>query len=211
LFNLRRIRVHGPQVAVAPDLDTHGWAHQALQEDLEPRGHRRQVECLGACHLASTEREQLSDERRCTHPCRVDDFDLRPGGPPLGQLAEGELGRCTDYLHEVVEVVRDAAGQLADYLELLSLPQLILERTPLADVPDGGDDRQAVVGFERAHGHFGEDLRPVLADQPDSLAGGPKLSRIGSRQNRPPELRWAARRSSGTIAEMDAPTSSPAS
>jgi hypothetical protein len=45
-----------------------------------------------------------------------------------------ELGHPDDDREDVVEVVRDAAGELADRLHLLRLAQLALERDPLGHV-----------------------------------------------------------------------------
>ena len=56
------------------------------------------------------------------------DFDDRR--PHLGmvlQLQREELGVAEDDRHDVVEVVRDAAGEPADRLHLLRLPVLFLE------------------------------------------------------------------------------------
>jgi hypothetical protein len=50
------------------------------------------------------------------------------------------IGVAGDGHQKVVEVVRDSAGELADRLHLLRLPELLLERLPLADVAMGDHD-----------------------------------------------------------------------
>ena len=45
-----------------------------------------------------------------------------------------QAGVALDDGEQVVEVVRDARGELADGLHLLRLPELVLEMQPLGDV-----------------------------------------------------------------------------
>ena len=52
----------------------------------------------------------------------------------VGSASEQELGAAQDDGQQVVEVVGDAARQLADGVHLLRLPELLLERAPLGDV-----------------------------------------------------------------------------
>ena len=56
-------------------------------------------------------------------------------------LVEQQVGRHDDGGQHVVEVVRDAAGKLADRLHLLALRHLALERLLLGRL-DGIDDRR---------------------------------------------------------------------
>jgi hypothetical protein len=53
---------------------------------------------------------------------------------PDADVAPGHVRVPRDHGQEVVEVVRDAAGELADRLHLLGLPQPLLELAPLGDV-----------------------------------------------------------------------------
>ena len=75
-----------------------------------------------------------------------------------------QLGVAANRRQQIVEVVRDAAGQAADGLHLLCLAELILELYAIADVVHGGEDRAlaAVLGH-RAEG-FDLDHLAVLAD-----------------------------------------------
>ena len=82
----------------------------------------------------------------------------------LGQLAAAqEIGRRTDDGQEVVEVVRDAAGQLADGLHLLGLAQRFLALAAFGDV-DGfrhGAGHRAMAIVERPH----REIEIAVADR----------------------------------------------
>ena len=53
-------------------------------------------------------------------------------GVALAQTIEHEVRVAGDRREQVVEVVRDAAGEPADRLHLLRLPELVLEQLVLA-------------------------------------------------------------------------------
>ena len=57
---------------------------------------------------------------------RGDDVAIDIGEPPLAQPRADHLHRAGDARQQIVEVVREATGQLADRLHLLRLPQLLL-------------------------------------------------------------------------------------
>ncbi len=61
-------------------------------------------------------------------------------GRNFGQLLQ-EVEIADDDRQQIVEVMGDAAGQLADGLELLRLAQLFLELHPLSDVAADRHDR----------------------------------------------------------------------
>ena len=61
-------------------------------------------------------------------------------------LPHQQLGVADDGGEEVVEVVRDAAGELADRLHLLRLTQLLLEALPLGHVADVDQEVQRSAG-----------------------------------------------------------------
>ena len=75
------------------------------------------------------------------------------------------------------EIVCDAAGQCADGLELLCLPQLRLEHPPGADVDDGGEDDDPVRGVDRVEADLDRQLGAVLA-QTEEVATGPHAPRL---------------------------------
>ena len=82
-------------------------------------------------------------------------------GSTRGGAGQQQLGAAQDGREQVVEIVRDAAGELADRLHLLRLPELVLEALPVGDVPEVrqqrdrtpigvGDDREVEIHPEHA-------------------------------------------------------------
>ena len=69
------------------------------------------------------------------------------GGP---KLSSTKLAVAEDRRQQVVEVVRHAAGQLADGFHLLRLPELRLERLALADIHADAEPMRRLVLVARA-------------------------------------------------------------
>ncbi|MGY3456840.1 hypothetical protein ACVWW5_002290 [Bradyrhizobium sp. LM3.4] len=76
-----------------------------------------------------------------------------------------DLDRARDHGEHVVELVRDAAGELADRLHLLGLDQLLLGGTLLGDVLDEIVDEGASPELERRAGRLDQDLVAVPVQQ----------------------------------------------
>ena len=82
---------------------------------------------------------------------------------------------------QVVEVVRDAAGQLADRLHLLGLPELLFDPLGRSDVADESREEAARRGFDLSdselHWKVAAVLAPPADDAPDAddplIAGAP--------------------------------------
>ena len=133
-------------------------------------------------------RRQVADQRVDVEHLRLEDL-LAAEGQELARQAGRALGRPPDLLHvvgqrvallqhapdqvavahddgqEVVEVVGDPAGQAADGLHLLRLPQLGLEALPLGDVLQ---DRQRP---DRRAGGVPEEREREAALHPAPVAG----------------------------------------
>ena len=88
-------------------------------------------------HLLAREREELLGQLR--GPCRgaLDLVEVARSRADADPVA-GHAAVAGDHGQQVVEVVRDAARELADGLHLLRLPELALEPLALAHVL--GDD-----------------------------------------------------------------------
>ena len=71
-----------------------------------------------------------------------------------------DFDRAGDDGEDVVEVVRDAAGELADGLHLLRLPQLLLGGDLVGEVADEAVEQVAVARLQRGHAQL--DLEFVL-------------------------------------------------
>ena len=102
-------------------------------------------------HLPAREREQLPGERGGLLARARDLLDLRPERVVRGEPAEDEVAVAVHDGEDVVEVVGDAAGEAADRVHLLRLPELRLEAralllgaAALGDVADvAGEERPA--------------------------------------------------------------------
>ena len=121
------------------------------------------IEHLRLQRLPAGERQQLPGQLGGALHRLGDRVDVAPA-PLFRQFAAAqEVGRGADDGQEIVEIVRDAAGQLADRFHLLRLAQRFLALAALGDV-DGlrhrADDR-AVLVAQRAH----REVEIALADR----------------------------------------------
>ena len=119
-----------------------------------------EVEHLRPQRLAAREREQLPHQRRGAGGVLLDLHDVLERR--VGRLVrvQQEIVRHHDGREHVVEVVRDAAGELADHVHLLRLVDLVLQRPPLGGLQhvDDGGFGLALVLFDRGD----EELPPAL-------------------------------------------------
>ena len=94
--------------------------------------------------LLAGERQQMLGEVRAArrgfvdHP--RDGGELRLALDRVGQ----DFDRSGDHGQDIVEVMRDAAGELADRLHLLGLPDPVLGRDPVGEVADESVEHEAV-------------------------------------------------------------------
>ena len=78
---------------------------------------------------AAAESENALDQHLCALGRVHDVVQIAAQGALFRRLLQGELAVAQDGAEDVVEVVGDAAGQRADRLHLLRLPQLRFERS----------------------------------------------------------------------------------
>ena len=129
--------------------------------------------------LPPAEREQLPRQAGAALD-RLLDLDRFAARRVVGpQLHQEQVGRAHDAHQDVVEVVRDAAGEPADRLELLRLPQLLFERAPLGDVADEAGHRRA-------------RLSPPTRATVNSTGNSVPSARIAGQLELPPGQRSAA-------------------
>jgi hypothetical protein len=74
--------------------------------------------------LAAAEGQELADQDLGPLAGLADLGEVGRIGPPGGQVLDQQGGVAVDDLQQVVEVVGDAAGELADGLELARLQRL---------------------------------------------------------------------------------------
>ena len=116
-------------------------ADQAAQQHGEIGQRVAEIEHLRPQGLAARERQQLPHQRRRAGRVLLDLHDVLERR--IGRLVrvQQEVVRHHDGGQHVVEIVRDAAGELADHVHLLRLVDLVLQRAPLGGlqhVDDGG-------------------------------------------------------------------------
>ena len=84
--------------------------------------------------LFAAEREQLLRERRGALSRLLDFLEIRAIGIGFGAVTDQQLGIAKDCGQQVVEIVRDAAGEASDALDLFGLHQPLFELTAVGDV-----------------------------------------------------------------------------
>ena len=122
------------------------------------------------CWREKASRRWVSDSRapRAAHGIVGRAFQALDVGRGLAQMALQGVEIADDDGQQVVEVVRDAAGELADALHLLGLPQLLLGGPPLGQVARdlGKADQLALAVVNRIDHHARPEPAAVLADPP---------------------------------------------
>ena len=138
-----------------------------------PRTTSPSANSRGPRGLAAAEREQLPRQPGAALD-RLLDLGRFVARRIVGrQLHQQQVGRAHDAHQDVVEVVRDAAGEPADRFELLRLAQLFLERAPLGDVADeAGEDRAAVAPMRATVNSTGNSLPSARRPRQLELAAG---------------------------------------
>ena len=129
--------------------------------------------------LTAAEGEQLTRESRAAIDRLLDFRRFVARGLARLQLHQQQVGRAHDAHQDVVEVVRDAAGQPADGFELLRLTQLFLERTALGDVAHEPGEDGARVGADARDGQLDGEVGAIRRSACISVcrpASGPRPS-----------------------------------
>ena len=148
-------------------------------------------EQLGLQHLLAAEREQLPGEQRGALGRLADLVQVGAERRALVGLLERERRVAADRGQHVVEVVRDAAGEPADRLQLLALPQLLLELLLLGHVLGHRDHVRPACRPRRGRARP-RGARPPCA-RPSSRSA-PRAGRSPARRGRAPRTLGAVRR-----------------
>ncbi len=144
---------------------------------------------FGPDHLMAAERQQLTRERgRALR--RRGDFGGRRVERMLGPQAAGDQFRVADdHRQQIVEVVRDAAGEAADRFELLRLMELRFEARVLGfhALPILELLAQLTVGFVELRGPFGDEASEAALARRDQADDGAdaRSGRRGRRARKP--------------------------
>ena len=135
-------------------------ADQPAQQHGEVAQRVAEIEHLRPQGLPAREREQLPHQRGGARRVLLDLHDVLERR--VGRLVrvQQEVVRHHDGRQHVVEVVRDAAGELADHVHLLRLVDLVLQRAPLGGL-EHVDDRGLGLALVLLH-RRDEELAPAL-------------------------------------------------
>jgi hypothetical protein len=119
-------------------------------------GHQRvDVDAPRLIDVAAAEGQELPGQRRGAGARALDLVEVRAQRIVGVQVVEHQLGeRRVDHREQVVEVVGDAAGELADRVHLADVRQPSLEPLGVGDVEREADDQRAAVAAG-ARGHAG--------------------------------------------------------
>ena len=165
LLDLAAVRPDPRARRLRPGLDPDRRTDQPLQDLLHLEDHLVQIEDPELEHLPAAEGQQLLRERGGAARRGAHLADARAPRVLVAQSCQQGLGVAEDDGEQVVEVVRHAARQPADRLELLGLAQLLLEEAALGDVLQRADQahhRPAGIALRvhrRAH-HADAAIRP---------------------------------------------------
>ncbi|MNL07206.1 hypothetical protein D3C87_1278760 [compost metagenome] len=126
VFHLERVHQRIPQAARHHGLDLDAIAKRPPQHVVQPADKAAQVHHLRRQRLAPAKRQQLRCQLGAArHPGqRV--AHTRLGALVAGYIARQQLQVAANHLEQVVEVVRHAAGQLADGFHLLRHAQRLV-------------------------------------------------------------------------------------
>ena len=148
-------------------------ADQAPEHALHPGNQRVEIHHLGLQDLLAAEGEQLAGQRSRSLSGPANFLQVLMQRVVVCHLRQCEFSRSVDDGEEIVEVVRDAAGELANRLHLLRLLELTFKRLPRGDVD--GDAEQTGRRSVRLVRHLRAAMDPVgTGVRPDD----PKLHRV---------------------------------
>ena len=134
LLELVEVSLHQPEIASVLEFETDLLAGEAPHQHLQVGQQVVDLQHLRPQGLPARERQQLPHETRRAIGVLLDLHDVlegRIGGPVIVQQ---QIGIADDRSEHIVEVMRHAAGQLADRLHLLRLREILLQRALLGRV-----------------------------------------------------------------------------
>ena len=134
LLELVEVGLDQPEIAPVRDLELDPLADQPPQHHLQFRQHVGELQHLRAQRLAPREREQLTHQTRRAIGVLADLHDVLERGIGRPVVDQQQIRIADDRGQNVVEVMRDAAGELADRLHLLALREILLQRLLLGGV-----------------------------------------------------------------------------
>ena len=137
-----------------------------------------EIEDLHVEHLLAPERQELARQRLGAGGRGDDRVEIAAGRGAGGETIQREAGAADDDREQVVEVVRDAAGQPPDGVHLLRLTQLVLELPALGDVAKKTREHRRAFGRKPRDRELDREFGPVRAHgrQLEPPADGPTFA-----------------------------------
>ena len=134
LIELDSIRENWGEVRREGGLDLDVCTDHIFERVKSVRDAEVQIDVAGFKYLASSESEELPCETRCTLGLAANFFKVKLGARTDFSFCYSHVGPTDDGADHIVEIVRDAARQLADGLEFLCFQQLFFERETLGNI-----------------------------------------------------------------------------
>jgi len=165
LFDLRRIDFHRPETRFREDVERNVFTDQAAERRFHVSDQVVEVDDLRLNHLFAGEGQKLRGQIARAAGGFFDFLDVVKHGAAGFELELDEVHVSQDHIEHVVEVVRHAAGQPSDGLQLLGLQKLVFQFFPLrlrlfpfGDVFAGHQDADRFAGLVALEA--GGDLEP---------------------------------------------------
>jgi hypothetical protein len=146
LFELPLVGPDEAQGGLVVEGQAHPLSHETVQEVGDVGQDGAQVESLGEHALLAGECEELSHEAGRAIHVLADLDEIRVLRVARVMAQQEQVRMAGDGSQEVVEVVRDAARELAKGLHLLALDELRLERLELGHVVEDGEEMGVLGG-----------------------------------------------------------------
>ena len=171
LLDLAGVRPHRPERRARTDVELDVLGDHPLQHRRDAVHDGVQVERVRAAARRAAEREQLVGERRGTLGGLDHLLDAGARGMVSRQQLLRELAVPGDHAQQVVEVVRDPAGQLSERLEALRALQHAAGLALLGHVPGDAEhaSRPLVARAERDRARA--QRAPAAVGRPDAQLG----------------------------------------
>jgi hypothetical protein len=150
LLELHPVGADGGQPTVRLERDRDVLRDHPLQDRQEVSDHLVEIEVTRLEHLPAREGEQFLGQLGGPPRRTLDDLQLLAHAFRRGQALTQQLARALDRHQQVVEVVSDAPGELAERLELLRLEQALLELSPLGQVAHRTEHRRLAAVADHA-------------------------------------------------------------
>ena len=149
LLELVDVDLDQAEIAAMHDLELDLLAEQPAEQIAEIGDDIGERQDFRAQRLAARESQKLAHQIGGAIGVLLDVHDVGEGRIGRPVLGEQQIGEADDGGQHIVEVMRDAAGQLADRLHLLALRQLHFERLVLGLVEGKDDEAASSLGRRR--------------------------------------------------------------